>query len=247
MMTDNNEGFREFAVCLKDGLSQRGLPLAPGVADDFWRHFQMVRKGNSRFNLTSIVSPRDAAVKHYLDSLLCLQDMDLPAASKVLDLGSGAGFPGIPLKIWRPDLKLTLLDSNRKKASFLEEVAREFNFKDVDVLWGRAEDLAHLNHIRNGYYLVVSRAVAPLAVLAEYGLPFCALNGYLVCLKGPNGVSEAEAALRAIHLLGGKLETVREYELPFLAHRRTAVIARKLKVTPDLYPRRAGMPAKKPL
>ncbi len=231
---------------LLEGGKALGLDLSPHLPL-LHRLYDLLLEGNRRHNLTAIRDEEGVVRKHFLDSLAPLGTGLLDGQLRVLDLGTGPGFPGIPLKILRPELDMTLLDATRKKVEFVGEVAEALGLKGVRALWGRAEELAHDAGEREAYDRVVSRAVAPLPVLLELALPFLRPGGWLIAWKGPRAWEEAEGAKRALGILGGGEAQVLPLDLPFLEEARSLVLVPKLAPTPKAYPRRAGLPAKRPL
>lgn len=238
---------------LEEGLRAFGLKPTAASCDAIARHLAMVADWNERINLTAITQEREMVIKHALDSAAGLKVVPLSAGMKVLDVGTGAGFPGIVWKCMEPGIDVTLLESLQKRCKFLEAVGAEVveplaGKKDgYQVLWSRAEDAGQSADHRERYDLVTARAVADLRVLAEYCLPFVKVGGVFLALKGPGVWGEVEGAKRAIDLLGGKLEDVVEIELPEGAGARSLVQIRKVKATARTYPRKAGTPAKSPL
>lgn len=225
-----------------------GLHLTPGQVERFETYYQELILWNRKVNLTTIVDYEEVQVKHFLDSLtivLAVEDMSCPL--RLLDLGAGAGFPGVPLKIVFPDIHLVLLDSVGKKTGFLRHLVARLGLDRVEVLTARAEDLAPEGRYREQFDLVVSRAVAQLPTLVELALPFCALGGSFIAQKKGGIEAEIEQATRAIAVMGGRLREVMGVKLEELGEERALVIVDKLSPTPDGYPRRAGIPAKRPL
>jgi 16S rRNA (guanine(527)-N(7))-methyltransferase RsmG len=222
-----------------------GISLAPEQLRQFALYAEMLLDWNTRMNLTAITEPEDIAVKHFLDSLLLLKRADIPEGECVIDVGAGAGFPGLPLKIARPDLRLTSLDSSAKRVGFLREAAGALGFA-AEAIHGRAEELGQKPEYRGQYGLVTARAVAALPVLCEYCLPFARVGGVFAALKGPGIRAEAEDAASAIARLGGKLKTIAEFELPN-QNSRTIVLVQKISQTPPEYPRTHAKIAKRPL
>lgn len=182
-----------------------------------------------------------------MDSLAVLTRVSVAAGERLLDVGTGAGLPGIPLAIAAPDAEVVLLEAVRKKVGFLEGVVRELGLANVRVVWGRAEEFGRREGYRESFDRVAARAVAPLRELVEYTLPFVRLGGLFVAWKGPKAGEEIEEALGAIGVLGGKLQAVEEYRLPRGGDRRYLVVVRKERPTAPAYPRRAGVPRRKPL
>ena len=237
---------------LIEGAKGLGLRLTAAQQAAFQLYYEDLVAWNQRFNLTAITEYEQVQIRHFLDSLSCLlaeetrQALNQPQ-SRLLDVGTGAGFPGIPLKLVCPDARLTLLEATGKKVGFLEHVVAHLNLQQVTVIKGRAEELAHEPAHREQYNLVLARAVAELPVVVEYTLPFCRLGGWVVAQKGEAGAAEAWTARRAITLLGGELRRVAPVELPGLPEDRSLVIIQKTTPTPETFPRRPGIPSKRPL
>lgn len=225
---------------------EMGLSLDAAVLEKFRLYEEELRRWNQWINLTRLTGPEEVAVKHFLDSLTCLKVLPLAGGERVLDVGSGAGFPGLPLRLVR-NIRLVLLDSSRKKVEFLQHLCRSLGLADVEVLHGRAEDLGRREGYREAFDVVVARAVASLAVLAEYCLPFTACGGYFLAQKGPKVREELAEATEAINLLGGRVVKMERVILPEGAGERSLVLIRKEKATPPQYPRKAGIPGKRPL
>jgi 16S rRNA (guanine527-N7)-methyltransferase len=202
---------------------------------------------NMRFNLTAIRDPQEIYIKHFLDSLTCLQAMGEKSYGRLIDVGTGAGFPGIPLKIVHPKLQLTLVESVGKKAEFCRHVVNILNLQAVEVVQERAESLGQNPAYREHYDWAVARAVAILPVLAEYLLPLVRVGGSMLAMKGESGPAEAHSAEHAIKVLGGHLRQLLPVTLPGVAEERYIIIIDKVAATPVLYPRKVGLPAKHPL
>jgi len=234
-------------MSLRKGAANWGLELGSRELALFSRFMESLSAGAARHNLTAITTPREIVAKHFLDSLAGLLVIDPAAGTRIIDVGSGAGFPGLPLKIVRPELKLTLLESSRKKAGFLEAVVGELGLEGVLVTGRRAEEAGRDPAHRGTYHWAVARAVAPVSVLSEYCLPFLRVRGVLVAYKGPEIGAELEQARRALEILGGAVREVLEFTLPGVDDRRSLVVIDKTAPTPERFPRRAGMPAKRPL
>ena len=211
----------------------------------FEKYTEMLIEWNNKINLTSITDRDEIELKHYIDSLSI--EKYIKKEAKLIDIGTGAGFPGIPLKIYREDLNVTLLDSLNKRINFLQEVIKQLDLKDIKAIHGRAEDCAHDKQYREVYDVVTTRAVANLSTLAEYMLPFCKKEGICICMKGPNIEQEVEEAKNAITILGGKIEKIDSFCLQDSDIERTIIIIKKEKSTEEKYPRKAGTPAKQPL
>ena len=205
----------------------------------------MIKEWNEKVNLTAIIDEKEIIVKHFIDSLTILKyikDYD-----KIIDVGTGAGLPGIPLKIVNDTLKLTLLDSLNKRINFLKEVENKLDLNNIEFVHGRAEDIAQDIKYREKYHISCSRAVARLNVLAEYCLPYVKIGGKFICMKGPNANEEIKEAKTPIKILGGQIEGIEEIALPDGENNRTIVIITKVKETPICYPRKAGKPSREPL
>lgn len=224
-----------------------GLDLDAQVLDRLELYYHELVEANKRVNLTRLVTPQDVAIKHMLDSLLGLHILGPMPRVRLVDVGSGAGFPGLVLKAARPGIGLTLVEAVRKKCRFLADVSRVMGLAGVEVVWGRAEEAARLPRRREAYDVAAARAVAEIRVLAEYCLPFVRVGGLFIAYKGPAVRAELGAAARALAILGGAVEEVLEFTLPRGGGARTLVGIRKTAATPPSYPRRPGTPRKKPL
>lgn len=226
------------------------------ISDDqincFEKYYELLIEKNKVMNLTAITDKEDVIVKHFIDSIALIpyltdKGININNKLKIIDIGTGAGFPGLPLKIMMPDVKFTLLDSLNKRVSFLNEVIDELKLKDIEALHGRAEDYASDNKYREKYDICVSRAVANLSTLSEYCIPFVKENGFFISYKAGESEEEINNSKNAIKILGGKINKVEEFVLPGTDVSRVFVFIRKLELTDKKYPRKAGVPAKKPL
>lgn len=224
-----------------------GMRLKVKQEEAFATYASELAEWNERINLTAIHTPVDVRVKHFLDSASCLLVMRERAMGRIVDVGTGAGFPGLPLKILCPKVQVTLVESIGKKADFCRHIVQVLGLEGVEVLAMRAEEVGHMAEHRGRYDWAVARAVAPMGVLAEYLLPLLKRGGHMLAQKGERGAAEAQAAEEAIGLLGGRLRGLTSVKLPGVVEERTLVVAEKVAATPDKYPRRAGMPAKRPL
>ena len=233
---------------LYEGASHFNIALTPDQNDQFTRYFEELRAWNQKFNLTRIIEPSEVVSKHFLDSLtLYPMLIGLPDSASLIDVGSGAGFPGIPLKIVMPHLRVTLLESTGKKCTFLDHVVETLNLEQVTVVKGRAEDAGQHSEYRQQYHVATARAVARLSTLAEYLLPFVKIGGSMMALKGQDPAPELNEARRAIGILGGKSPRIERVTIPGLDAPRHVVRVTKQKQTPKRYPRRSGTPKKEPL
>lgn len=237
---------------LIEGTKALGIQLTTQQQADFEHYAQELIEWNQKFNLTAVTDYEQVQIRHFLDSLSCLAAEETRTALKrptprVIDVGSGAGFPGIPLKIVCPSMHLTLLEATGKKVTFLEHMIVQLQLRNIVAIKSRAEELAHDPAHRQRYDLVLARAVAELPVLMEYTLPFCAIGGWVVAQKGEAGAAEAWSATRAISVLGGELRRVMPLELTGLPEDRSLIVIQKVGPTPAGFPRRPGLPAKRPL
>ncbi len=234
---------------LVDGAQQLlGLTLTQQQCRAFRLYHKELETWNTRFNLTAITDSKGVQIRHFLDSLSCLQVIgEVSRGQSLIDMGTGAGFPGLPLKIVRPALRLTLLEATGKKTDFLRHVVDLLELRDVTVIHGRAELIGHDPLHREAYDWVTARAVAALPTLVEYLLPLCRLGGCCLAQKGEDAAAEVSSAEPAVRLLGGHLNRLVAVELPGLAETRHLVVIDKVARTPDKYPRRPGRPAKYPL
>jgi len=237
---------------LIDGAQALGLHLTEAQQAAFQLYYEELVAWNKKFNLTAITEYEQVQIRHFLDSLSCLLAHETRVAlnrpnPRVIDVGAGAGFPGIPLKLVCPGIHLTLVESTGKKVTFLEHVVAQLGLHRVTSIQARAEELAHTSDHREQYDLALARAVADLPVLVEYTLPFCQVGGWVIAQKGESGAAEAWNAGRSIALLGGELRRVMALELSGLPEDRSLVVIEKVSPTPEKYPRRTGIPSKRPL
>jgi 16S rRNA (guanine527-N7)-methyltransferase len=235
---------------LVEGARQLGLPLTDHQLQLFQTYYEQLVEWNRKVNLTGITDYEEVQVKHFLDSLTIVQTLDgIPRTDgsfAMLDIGTGAGMPGIPLKIVCPEAKLVLLDSIAKKTAFLQHIVMELGLEGVAILTQRAEEIGHLAEYRERFDLVVCRAVSQLATVAELALPFCRIGGLAVVPKKACIESELIQANGAIGLLGGRLQNVVPVNIEGL-EQHVLVVLEKTSITPPTYPRRPGIPAKRPL
>lgn len=234
---------------LIDGARQLlDLDLTPAHQQSFQLYYQELKTWNTRFNLTAITDLEGVLIRHFLDSLSCLLAIgEVWPGMRLIDVGTGAGFPGLPLKIVCPALHLTLVESTRKKTEFLQHIVDRLQLCDVTIFHARAEQIGQQSEHRETYAWAVARAVAAMPVLVEYLLPLCHLGGHVLAQKGEGAAAEVAPSEPAIRLLGGRLNRLVPVELSGLAETRYLVVVDKLARTPDKYPRRPGMPGKRPL
>lgn len=210
-----------------------------------YNYMNLLIEKNKVMNLTGITEPKEIILKHFIDSLTILKYIEKDKT--VIDVGTGAGFPGIPLKISEDSLKIVLLDSLNKRINFLNEVIENNKLTNIETIHGRAEDLGRTEKYREKFDVATSRAVAPLNILLEYMMPFVKIGGICICMKGNNCGEEIENSKNAIELLGGKVEKIEKFELPSSDNNRTIIIIKKIKKISNKFPRNAGIPTKKPL
>ena len=235
----------EFSNKIIDLANKIDIKLNNDEVQQFYEYMNLLISWNEKINLTAITEPNEIILKHFIDCILIhkyVKDF-----SNIIDVGTGAGFPGIPLSIVNNKCKVILMDSLNKRIKFLDEVSNKLNCKNIDTIHARAEELARDKEYRENFDCATSRAVASLNVLLEYMLPFVKVNGYCICMKGSNIEEEIENAKKAVDILGGKIENVITYKLPDSDVGRSVVIIKKIKQTPNKYPRKAGTPSKEPI
>lgn len=236
-----------FSRIMSEVAVEYGLQLTEFQIAKLDLYFHMLVEWNQKINLTAITTPEEVAIKHMVDSLSCYDKDVFNEGCALIDVGTGAGFPGVPLKIIRPDIRLTLLDSLNKRVSFLQQLVNELELNDVFFAHSRAEDAGRNPNLRSGFDVATSRAVARMSVLSEFCLPFVRIGGCFIALKGSQYQEEIAEAKTAIKKLGGKIDKVRTISLPRIPDVRSVIYVRKITATPSIYPRRAGMPEKNPL
>lgn len=229
----------------RNSMKSIGIELTAPQLNAFETYYDMLIDRNKVMNLTAITEFDEVMDKHFLDSVYLFRSIELKADYKLIDIGTGAGFPGIPLKIVFPELKITLLDSLNKRVGFLNDVIDELNLNDIEAIHGRAEDIARDKAYRASYDIAVSRAVANLSTLSEYCLPFVKIGGKFVSYKSGDCADEVDNAKAAIHLLGGKINKIDEFS--YSNNSRSFIVIDKVMNTSNKYPRKAGLPSKKPL
>lgn len=235
----------ELSQFLIKGGEELGIRLVPSQVEKFLLYLRELQEWGKNINLTGIRDEREIIIKHFLDSLTCLRLLK-ELGGKVVDLGTGAGFPSLPIKIIRPQIELTLLEAREKRTLFLEHIVKILGLKEVKVLWKRVEDFGHTEE-RESFDYALCRAVAPLNVILEYGLPLVKVGGFFIAQKGPHLSREIRAAQRALEYLGGRIKAVIDLELPILKQKRCLISVKKIKTTPRRYSRRPGVPRKRPL
>lgn len=228
-------------------LDELGIALEPSQMDQFMKYYELLVEWNHFMNLTAITEFHDVCTKHFIDSISLCRVLDCSKEQTLIDVGTGAGFPGIPLKIVFPNLTVTLLDSLGKRVNFLNTVIDGLGLEKIEAIHGRAEDFAKPDLLREKYDVCVSRAVANLASLSEYCLPYVKTNGFFVSYKSEKVSEEIQNAKKAIALLGGEIFHQEEFILPNSDIYRNLLVIQKVKATPKKYPRKAGLPTKEPL
>lgn len=232
---------------LEKGCEELGITLNDTQKNQFIQFYEYLVEKNKVMNLTGITEFQEVLVKHFLDSLACVKAVDMSRIKRIMDIGTGAGFPGVPLKIAFPHLEACLLDSLKKRVNFLEETFQMLKLENITAIHGRAEEYAKNKQYRETYDLCVSRAVSNLATLSEYCLPYVKTGGYFISYKSGTVQEEVEQAQKAVKILGGKIQDVVYFQLPDSEIQRSLVVIEKIKATPGRYPRKAGTPLKEPL
>ncbi|OGO76796.1 MAG: 16S rRNA methyltransferase G [Clostridiales bacterium GWB2_37_7] len=232
---------------LQNGLKELNIAATQEAMDKLENLKTLLLEWNEKINLTAITEPREVDIKHFLDSATCLATGYIKDGADIIDVGTGAGFPGVPIKILNESLNMTLLDSLNKRIKYLEDVVNKLNLKNVKLVHSRAEDGGSNKLYREKYDVALSRAVASMNVLCEYCLPFVKVGGYFICQKGPAYKDELDHASKAIEVLGGKIKEVKSYELPTSDITHYIIIIEKIKETPTKYPRKAGKPTSEPI
>jgi len=235
----------EFVKIFEEYLEKLQIKLNKKQFEQFYTYMNLLIEWNEKINLTAITDPKEVILKHFIDSITISKYIE--KKSYVADIGTGAGFPGIPLKIIRDDIKIVLVDSLNKRINFLNDVIEKLELKDIETIHARAEEFGQNKKYRESFDVVTSRAVANLATLSEYLLPLTKINGKTICMKGPSIKEEIEIGENAVEILGGTIENIEEFKLPLSDIERTIIEIRKEKATNARFPRKAGIPSKEPL
>lgn len=228
------------------GFSSFGIELTEREIHVFDNFYNMLMEWNEKINLTAIVDEREVVIKHFIDSVSAIPFIP-PDTSKMIDVGTGAGFPGIPIKIVKNGIYVTLLDSLEKRVHFLNSVISENELPGIEAVHGRAEDFGQNENYRERYDVGIARAVSSLPVLCEYVMPFVRTGGCFIAMKGANVKDEISESQKAVSVLGGEIEDVKNFTLPFENMERNVILIKKLRHTPTRYPRKSGKPSKSPI
>ena len=245
-----NQIYDEGLKIFNKGLEELGIELSNDQIEQFVKFYEMLVEKNKVMNLTGITEFNEVIVKHFIDSLALVKIIDkerLADDISIIDIGTGAGFPGIPLKIAFPEIKIALLDSLNKRINFLKEVSEELGFENIEFIHGRSEDFGRNPQYREQFDICVSRAVANLATLSEFCVPFVKVGGSFVSYKAGDCGEEVSESIKAVEKMGGKIKTQLEYVVPTSDLNRVLLLIKKEKATPKSFPRKAGTPAKEPI
>lgn len=234
-------------IFLREGLEQLNIEADKKTLEKLINFKDILLEWNEKINLTAITDEREIYIKHFLDSATCLSTGYIKDNGKIIDIGTGAGFPGLVLKILKDNIDITLLDSLKKRMKYLEEAVSKLGVGKLDIIHGRAEEYGVKNGQRESYDIALSRAVASLNVLSEYCIPFVKVGGLFLCQKGPNYSDELKEAEKAINILGGKVEDIKKYILPYSDIAHYIIVIRKLSSTPTKFPRKPGKPSSSPI
>ena len=236
---------REFILEFSHKAQLLPIEVDESQIEQFYTYMELLLQWNEKMNLTAIVEPKEIILKHFIDSVTILKYID--KNKTLIDIGTGAGFPGIPVKIMRPDIEVTLLDSLNKRIHFLEEVINQLRLKNIEIVHARIEEYGKNRKYRESYDIATSRAVANLTTLSEYMLPMVKVGGISICMKGAEIEEEFSKSQKAIDILGGKIQKVDTFILPKSDNKRNIILIEKRKLTPSKYPRKPGTPSKEPL
>ena len=235
----------EFFNKMKENEKYLNFPFSVEQLEQFFEYMNLLIEWNKKMNLTAIVEPNEIIIKHFIDSITILKEIN--NNSKIIDVGTGAGFPGVPLSIMNTTLKITLADSLNKRLIFLNEVVNQLGLKNIEIIHARAEELGQNKKYRENFDVATSRAVANLSTLSEYLIPLVRKDGKIISMKAGGAQEEIETAKKAIKILGGKIERIEEFKLPQTEIERTIILIRKENCTPNRYPRKVGVPSKEPI
>ena len=234
-----------FFVFFQEKSKDMGVSFSVKQTEQFFEYMNLLIEWNEKMNLTAITEPDEIILKHFIDSITILKELE--DGSKLVDVGTGAGFPGIPLSIMNPTLKITLVDSLNKRLIFLQEVVNKLKLENIEIVHARAEEFGQNKKYREQFDISTSRAVANLSTLSEYLIPLVKVGGKVISMKAAEAKQELNEAKKAIEVLGGTVEKVDEFNLPQSDIGRTVIIIRKNKITPNKYPRKPGTPSKEPI
>ena len=236
---------KEFKEIMKNYSNKLDINLSEIQVNQFYNYMNLLLEWNKVMNLTGITDPKEIIIKHFIDSLTVINKID--NKNTIIDVGTGAGFPGIPIKIIFPETKVVLLDSLNKRINFLNEVIEKLKLKSIETVHGRAEDYGRDKKYREKFDIAIARAVAPLNILLEYLMPFVKVNGKCICMKGANTNEELKNSKKAINVLGGNLISIDEFTIPDTEFKRNIIEIKKINCLVEQYPRKAGTPTKNPL
>lgn len=242
---ENNKN--EFIKKLENGIKELDISYSNEQLEQLWQYYLFFIEENKKYNLSTITEPEEVIKKHFLDSLVILNQLNFDQRKRWLDIGTGAGFPGMVLKLFLPGDSFYLLDSSSKKVNFLNQLIYKLGLTGIDATHGRAEDLAQIEEWRGSFDYVCSRAVASLNVLLEYAVPFIKIGGFAYLYKGPEYKKEIKEAENALNVLGAEVIKIIELDVPGLEAERYLLVIKKIDLTEKKYPRRAGIPKKRPL
>lgn len=232
---------------LIEGSKELNIELDVGALESFKTYKSLLQEWNEKIDITTIIEDVEIDIKHFLDSLTPINTQLFEGNKKIIDIGTGGGFPGLPLKIYNNDLKVTLLDSLNKRIKFLDEVINTLKLREIEAIHGRAEELSRKKEYREQYDICISRAVASLDTLSEYCLPFVKVGGHFISMKGPDVEEELKLSRNAINTLGGKVSKVEIIKIPQSDIEHSLIVIEKVQQSPTKYPRGGGKPRKKPL
>ncbi len=237
----------KFFDLMKRAANEAGLELTELQYEQFIKYMRLLQEWNEKINLTAITDDEEVIKKHFIDCIKAFKSDAIKNAKTIIDVGTGAGFPGLPIAIMNPNVKVTLLDSLNKRINYLNTVVRELGLKNVTTIHSRAEDGARKPELREKFDVATSRAVANMRTLSEWCIPFAKKGGYFLAMKGPLAQSELDEAKRAISILGGEVENVFEAHIPFTELDHKIIIVKKVRQTPMRFPRKPGIAAKNPI